>query len=314
MARLHLITTCTQQKRLLPAPGLILGQRPDLDKPIASLISAWMQNASEAVLKSSLSAEESYKGPHWSIARQASSEHRAHLHVISAGLGLLQANDLIPGYQATFSQGQKDSVPEKNEENNAQAWWNNLSYHRLPGQDGPRAFETLMQLHPEDRYVVVASRPYIRAIAEDLEKGLRFLSSPISQCIVVTSGETGIQSLTPYILRSRSVMKQWLGGNMMTLNIRLGNQVLALARFQEDLSTVKEKIEATVERLPAPIPTRVGRRCSESEVQHFILNLYMENPEISATRALRALRDSGMAFEEKKFRRLFKKTLTCTSI
>jgi hypothetical protein len=176
LSSLRLIVPCTKRKRL-PGDGLAVGQfKRHGIRDIDDLAERWRRQAICAAGGASLMAGTLYKGAQWPIIESARKQCSAHLHIISAGLGLLGENDRVPSYEATFSGGAPDSinVPDMTLAKAHQAWWKMLSVFHLPDQSGPRTLAGLMATHPDDCYLIVASPPYIQAIAADLLEGAAY--------------------------------------------------------------------------------------------------------------------------------------------
>lgn len=226
--KLRLIVPCTKRKHL-PAAELALAQLAGSGyQDSQALVAEWWSRALSASQGRTLPAGRLYRGAQWPLVQAARQHCPADLHILSAGLGLLGEHDPVPGYGATFSRGADDTValPGMTLSQAHPHWWQLLSERRLPGQAGPRTLAELMAAHPDDGFLVVASPPYLHAIACDLQRGMQALAEPQRQLLVITSGEQ--RWLAPsLVLRSRAEMRGMLGGGLLTLNVRLAGHVMA---------------------------------------------------------------------------------------
>ncbi|MCP1364099.1 hypothetical protein BIS06_02455 [Halomonas sp. BBD48] len=227
-----MITTCAQRKRLAAPPGLCLGEEHPSESA-ARRFRYWRDKLHAAAQFETSPAHTLYQGAHWQQVRQLLEAYPAQLHVLSAGLGLLQGEDRVPGYQATFSPGHRDSVP-----GNSADWWRWLCRSRLPGQTGLRSLASLMHAAPNDSYLIVASPPYLQAVNEDLRDGLRGLADP-RRCRIVTSRTKRdlALALAPHLISSRKAMQAWLGGGLTSLNIRLAHHLLETGELFQSTAT-----------------------------------------------------------------------------
>lgn len=248
MSEIRLIVPCTKRKRL-PASGLEVGrvmqqQAGGLD----ALVERWRQQVSRSATEGqTLPAGALYDGNQWSLVAAARQQCPAHLHILSAGLGLLGEGDPVPGYDATFSPGAADTIkaagmPMREAQ---QRWWQALSGWRMPGQVGLRSLASLMAAHPGDRYLIVASPPYVQAISTDLLAGAHHLADPQRQLLVVTSGAAATLPAS-MVLRSQDGMRQSLGGGLLTLNVRLGARVMAHLAGNGHLGRAAQAAQAEV--------------------------------------------------------------------
>lgn len=310
MSKIHLITTCTNNKKSTNYQPVKLGDFVSPNEDIEASAALWSEGLKSAInCNDTLAAKDLYKGGHWSIAKSIAEEFEVELWILSAGFGLINQNTQVINYQATFTSSSDDCIPKSNgtlPERSAR-WWNALANH-IGRTREYQNIASLMKSNPEDFFVVSGSSHYIYAIYSDLLDGLTHLKDPLKQLIVITSTSQNLTGLAPYTLLSQQKMKQRLGGTMVTLNVALARHFLSKVRTQKreavDFSIIKQSLEASFSDLmPEPMPERTRR--TEEEVKIYIADLLRNTPEISASKALRQFRDSGNSFEEKRFRRAF---------
>ncbi|WP_415720193.1 hypothetical protein [Photobacterium ganghwense] len=315
MSRIHLITTCTNNKKSTDYQSVQLRDSISPDEDIETSAALWSEKL-ESALRSNrtLAARDLYKGGHWSIAKSIADEHQVELWILSAGFGLLNQNSPVVNYQATFTPNSDDCIPKSGGTlpERSSRWWSALANH-IGRTREYQDITSLMRNNPYDFFVVSGSSHYIHAIYSDLLTGLVSLKNPSKQLMVITSASENLGELTPYTLLSKQKMKQRLGGTMVTLNVALARHVLLEVMGSDhssiDFSVIKQSLEKSfADLLPNPIPERTRR--TEEEVKTYVADLLTHAPKISASTALRYFRDSGNSFEEKRFRKAFQEVLS----
>lgn len=310
MSKIHLITTCTNSKKLFGSPPVQLRDFIAKDEGIDETAYLWAQ-ALTASMKNNptIAAKDLYKGAHWHIAKSIAEEFGAELWVLSAGFGLIHKDTKIVNYQATFASVTDDCIPKSGGSLYVRSnyWWTALA-ENLGKYREYKDLSVLMRKNPNDYFVISGSSYYIHAIHDDLLKGLHYLKNPHKQLIIITSHSNSLKELAPFTLVSQQKMRQLLGGTMVTLNIALAKLFLSKSCSTMssiiDFSTTKHALECDLKKLPPEIKPERKRRSPE-EVKHYIIDLLKKKPDTSASQGLRYFRDSGNSLEEKSFRRIF---------
>ena len=163
-----------------------------------------------------------------------------------------------------------------------------------------------MKKKKKDYYIICGSPDYINAIELDVINGLEYLVDAKKQLLIITSKKIN-DRLIAYLFKTNQNMAQWLGCNMLMLNISVAKYLVMefTSKQLNNLNELSQKLVEELQKLPERKVKKGVRRNSE-EVKAFILTLMEQNPGISATYALREFRDSGNSFEEKRFRAEFK--------
>ncbi|MCE0846930.1 hypothetical protein LVQ79_15355 [Buttiauxella sp. A2-C1_F] len=311
MSHINLITTCTNGKHGNGYNSLNLSEYSSGKTPSNVLIQSWCSATKEAISKSAfIHVQDLYKGGHWATAKSICNQYPVDLWVLSAGLGLLHCKDKVVPYQATFSTGYQESIPLFSNDFHGKSfhrtWWKEITERSVLKSEHPTSITGLMKEKPRDYFIICGSPDYINAIELDIINGLEYLSSPIKQVLIITSGKINIR-LNEYLLKSDKKIADFLSCNMLMLNISLAQYFIKLFLLKQlsDLSILSVKLTEHFISLPEREVSK-GIRRSPDDVSKYILNLLQQQPEISATKALRAFRDSGNSFEEKRFRTLFK--------
>lgn len=128
----HLVfAPCSRRKRLRPAPELCAAELAP--GSLSDLAATWAKRIRLAGAK--VPAGDLYVGRGLVEARSAAVSLAADLWIVSAGLGLVNARDLVPAYSLTVSSGDPDSIALKAAPGFAPGdWWAALQVaNGLPG-------------------------------------------------------------------------------------------------------------------------------------------------------------------------------------
>ncbi|MFE8147772.1 hypothetical protein RBA69_11205 [Brenneria goodwinii] len=311
MSNINLITTCTNGKNGDLNSTLSLSTYSSGRTPSEVLVNSWCSALNEAISTSaSIYVEDLYKGGHWATAKAIIKEYPINLWVISAGLGFLHYKDKVVPYKATFSIGYEESIPLYSREYVGKSfhrtWWKGITERSFFKDQHPTSISELMKKNKRDYFIICGSPDYINAIELDIINGVGYLIDSKKQLLIITSKKTN-NRLESYLFKSSQYMAQWLKCNMLMLNISLAQYIVK--EFTEnklnDLNLLSLQLSEKCKKLPER-EVKKGIRRSPEEVNHYILSLIQQQPGISATQALRAFRDSGNSFEEKRFRAAFK--------
>lgn len=239
-----------------------------------------------------------YQGEHWSVARRIHAASLADVWVASAGFGLVHISTKLRPYAATFSSGHPDSValPECADvsvETQLSEWWSALqSEPRLPTVG-------LDQVAQRGPVVLAASRPYVSAMRHEIAA-----AASVGQ-IVIASASPAPAAVAHLCPPANGRLRQILGGSMQSLNVRLAEAiVLNVDAAELTVGTASTFVGSLSVRAPESV--RYDRRpLSDEEVVLFIRQQLALGSASSWSPLLRALRDNGMACEQRRFRRLF---------
>lgn len=290
MRRLSIVVTCTDRKALPPSPGLRARDLPT-DPSVTVRADSWRRRMAQA-MDNHLPLTDLYRGESWTqlprlvrAAEQAG--FRPRLWVASAGLGLRPVDSTAAPYAATFSTGHADSVTVGRAD--VASWWRQLG--SLPGAVAD----------PADlgrRVLWVLSESYGDALYADL-----FRTGTRGGELLLVGGSADITGITR--LPADRALRPVLGGTATGLNTRTA--VAWLQRLDGEPLTsrlAQKRWQDWVERVRQP--ERWDRRPqTDPQVLAFVRRLLRRDPRLTKTRALRLLRDSGLACEQKRFGDLF---------
>lgn len=290
-----ILSPCSARKSKLSAPGLNCASLPLA--PQAEVATQWLARLTKEVALTP--ASELYVGD--SLTRVRGAGERAHVpfFVISAGLGLLHATTAVPGYDLTLAQGADGAIHNRvTDRFDPAMWWERV-------QSSPFA-------HPLDevgqaetgRILVALTRPYaglvgaaLAALPSTLRKRLRIFGLGIGAHLPET--------LKPQIIPFDARL------DVISPGTRLNGAARQLVHFSDlvtsqPIGSVKQD-QALVDKAFASleVPSAISReRANDAALLKRINGFAREG--LSATSALRRLRDFGMACEEQRFRRLYK--------
>jgi hypothetical protein len=306
--RLHIVANCADRKRLpVPAEHRLGTHRAEGSRArLSSFIAALSSSRCE-----SLEAKDLYVGPYWAVIRELpavaeSSRMDARLWVASAGYGLVPADAKLHGYSATFRVGEPDSVARTAEPysvaEQVSAWWEGLAQWHGPSR-APRRVSDLASAEPRARMMVVASPRYVQAMSNDLRGAAKVLGNRL---VIVTSHEFGDEDrLSRHVVDSEERLLAEVKGARPALHARVARHILAGApQHGLDAGVLRARYREVAE--DADFRRHPERDAmTDQELKRFIKQELRAAPELSYTRALRVLRDSGCACEQKRFKNLF---------
>lgn len=305
-ADVHVVVTCTDRKRLPVPARLQLRSVPST----GDRFDVWKKRLEQA--ERSTPALDLYAGEAWQVVRElapvAPSGHKVSRWVVSAGYGLIDINARLSPYGAAFSTGKPDSVSRGTSVTARNAdWWTRLSAWRLKGDNSPRSITELASANPDAIIIVACSEVYLKAIRADLESA----ATKASQLFVISpAGSCDAGHRVPCDAR----LQTSLGGSRMSMNNRALKHLLdssATHAFQPQ--KIDDVFHSTLAE--GEIVSHSRSPLTDDEVHEFIRRQREEAGEARLTKsvALRSLRESGKACEQKRFGRLWAEEVSRTA-
>lgn len=309
MRPVNVIVSCSNKKRVATPDALRL--RSVRVGSVGDRLEEWLRRLSTQEAPA-CTAGELYGGDHWQAARGIVSDGAARglevrLWVSSAGYGLLRASDRIKPYSATFAPGTPDSITRSSGDiASLQAWWSGLA-NRGPREAGRQTVANLATREAEIPVVVIASTPYLRAMAKDLADAATALSAPeLLSILSVGANAAKLPVLEPHLLPATARFEARVGGTRAALNSRVGR--LLFQHIDSHSRMTSDDISSVLQKLATDLPElrQYDRRpMSDAEVRDFIEQSRAVAPTASKTRLLRELRQSGRACEQGRFSNIF---------
>jgi hypothetical protein len=304
---LHIVLSCTSRKRTgaISFPRL----REVVAKDVEPRARAWISKLDGA--PPTHSARELYVGEYWraglDLVERAVMLLPTSTWVLSAGLGLVNLDDKVPAYGATFTSGHDDSVVRVSDQRSARevrrSWWSELAAWRGPvGPSRPRLVSELARDNSAS-IVVCAGHDYLTAVAPDLVEASVALGP--GRMLVFGSGppETGLASAW---VRVPGQLRLRFGGTMSSTGVRVASAVVAEIGTSGglDVEEARRRV-ASWSAATSPLPRFERKRLSDRDIEAWITSDLEAHPgAMNKSAALRRLRGDGLACEQARFGRL----------
>jgi hypothetical protein len=288
VARPLVITPCTSRKR--NPPRLLARDLPPGGQ--AQLSGAWLSLLEQA--QPDRPAMDLYVGSAFVRAKKAASLVGADLAVISAGLGLVMGNTVIPSYNLTLSRGGVST--QVSGDFDSALWWDAISR-------GPYATDFVHALRHRPLVLVCLSRAYAPLVVTALRtvprERLRIfglglegvLPADLAECVLPYDTRLGVTVL-------RGTLADFAQRALFHYVSEIRSKPDSL---EDDRSAVIAAFDNVVK--PAPLPKRMS--IDDASLREVIAELL---PTVGHRRSamLRYLRDAkGTACEQGRFARLF---------
>ena len=300
---LNVIVTCTKQKRVTVPNQLSVGS---LKKgSIEDRFDVWKSKLAESDAQK-CRVGDLYSGDHWVAVKGFDARSfEIKTWVTSAGYGLLDLNDRVSPYAATFSKANRDSIFNKvnkdQYEDASKLWWKQLTSWRMTSHS--RSLRSLMKSRSSQAFLVVASDKYLRAIGEDLAAGAKELEGR-EQLSVLSAGCKSLDGLDENLLPCDARLQHVVGGARRSVNTRVASFLISNSKSLPAYPKLKSRLSKLMKDLP-DLPVYDRAPTTDEEVTRFILSELKKDSSKAHTPLLRKYRDSGRACEQKRFRGLF---------
>ena len=296
MPRSVVVTNCTSKKRFAPRPRQMARTMERSD--VSGLSREWCARRMDA---GTVAVRDLYQGRSFKMAERAATQFGADLFVVSAGYGLIAADDLIPPYSVTVSGDSEDNVLAMAGGARASAWWQSLE----------PLTSTFSDLAEIDVVMVALPAEYLVMIEAELER----LKRSMRGVLLIFASPGAAQRLSPDVAASvmpygsalESDISPMRGTGTDAAQRRLLYFTTHLApnlAAQFSLCEAKQAVGTFAQTMlqPSRLP---GRTVSDAEVRDLIFHLRSDGIT-SWTAALRHLRsERGMACSQSRFQSLF---------
>lgn len=292
-----ILTACTMRKRFSPDPSLVATRLSS--GPLRSVGEEWRSRVAGAV--GVAEARNVYAGRGMLEAKNAALKANAGLFIASAGLGLVEATDVIPAYDLTVAKGTPSSVLSKLPVGTTeQEWWDEIST-----QDKIARFEARLKT---DRALLLVALPanYLKM----LSRFLKSLSAFAEGRIRIFTGSEQIQVdayvkpyLMPYDRRLDGGPAPGTLGDFAQRALRhFVNEILP-ASPSGDESDHAARVLSALNRWERPV-AKAGTRLNDESLLKTIREEW-DSVDGRSTQLLRKLRDDlGIACEQGRFAKL----------
>ncbi len=296
-----LLVPCTSRKSVRPAPEACAVSLPKTCQQ--GVETAWLSRLSTLPVR--LPAGALYAGRGFHLARQTAKASGAALYAVSAGLGLVAAERIVPAYGLTIDGRSPESLTGRvSGLFDATAWWRAIS-------SGPFATQ-LSELFGGEvgtPVLVALTRPYARMLAPALD-AIPDVAVAYLRIVGVKLDVLLPQRLSSQLLPYDERLETILPGTRADFPQRaIAHFVKEVLRAHPDADAAEHRhwVEMTLAGRSAP-QRRQRLRLSDNEIVRLIER---HLPETSAIgRLLRIIRDEeGVACEQTRFTRLYRATI-----
>lgn len=288
-----IITSCTQRKS--GGSRVDIAQLPE-NASLTHLVQAWRRAIARA--DANMTAQSLYKGRSIVDTAATATALSAPWYVVSAGLGLIRADQLIPAYECTVAAGTNLDQRLRTLQSHTAQWWNALT------EASPSPLSTLIANTPT---LLALPSGYLRLVHDDLAQ----VTPARAKSLRIFTSAAGARHLPhhlqdcamPYDERLESV--PGYAGTQSDFAQR------ALRHFVEALEATNMPLDAARATVAASLATRqrrqrsTGQRMSNEEILK-VLKAQWSRHSGSSTKLLRYLRDEAqISCEQKRFSRLW---------
>jgi hypothetical protein len=303
--KIAILAACSSRKKVQPDEPTLARSLEIAE--IDTVARRWVERVGRA--KKATRASDLYAGRGFQEARLASDEHGGSLYVVSAGLGLREADEFVCSYSLTVAPRDADSIQDRvtpGKTVRGQDWWHHLNQHFKT--DSP--VSTLINSNPDTLFVVSLPRSYLEMIADDLG-GLESAARARVRLIGPRSVDEKIlpdwnSNVMPYDDRLDG-LDSTIPGTRSDFPQRAARHFLRLIgprRLSASIADHKALVAESLQNLR--YPKHVERpRVSDDELRSLIHELWDETGgKVGAS--LRVLRDKRqISCEQSRFKRLF---------
>jgi hypothetical protein len=287
--KLTIVVNCTDRKSVAPAPIMRISSLPRGDT--ATRFEAWRRRVEST--EPQVQLFDLYQGEAWQQVRGLATDARTvgytvQMMVASAGLGLRDVSANAAPYAATFAGGHADSVASG--ARNLRDWWRRL---------GTLESTKSLVSDASDHVLLVLSETYARTMDDDLVR----LANRGGDLFLV-GGARDIDGL-PRLPADRS-LRASLGGTASSVSIRMARRWLQKRTGTNLYGPNEAKAWSRWARAVSQVEIYDRAPMTDAEITRLIHSLVAKEPALSATRALRRVRDAGIACEQKRFGALFR--------
>lgn len=302
------VTSCTGRKRVeAPLALRKLPSRKAIEEHgggLTGLASAWMAEVGRASER--FPVTKLYAGRTIVDAMAASRALEARLHVVSAGLGLLNESDQIPGYSLTVAPGGESVLPALERLSSSVAqWWSVLNLVR---HGHNHALSTLIKSHRPARVLLALPARYLEMVAGDLAQ----LPPSLRTATRVFTSPAGQAALSPEWLEQVMPYDERLDGEGSPRpGTRTDFAQRAMRHFVEDLKAAELPLaparQSVLDAMSSlgrrTLPQR--RRADDEEILR-LLRTHWDAYKGQSSQLLRFLRDDALvSCEQSRFRALW---------
>lgn len=246
-----LITTCTKSKSM-GSLAYIPHEHP-LFRTQDELLEYWTNLVQGIPAESKVKARALYTGRSFKRALMAADEDSTRLYIISAGLGLVNANELVTPYELTTSSAAPNRVSKQIAFGgfSPSSWWSGIN-KAFNKQQYPIA--QLVKNNPDRLIVLCLSKEYLKMILDDIAtvaqdkqalQNIRVIGSDLDELLPVNMFDV----FMPYDLRM-NVAEDMMPGSRIDFSIRAAiHFITSVASKTPNLEEQKQIIRSSLDQV-----------------------------------------------------------------
>jgi hypothetical protein len=293
------ISSCSNRKRLIGEKPI--GFKGINGQTVSALVQAWTSRLSAA--KGEVPAESLYIGRAMAEAKKGAFKLNAPLLVISAGLGLIRGDEMVPPYDLSVADTHGSILPVLRSINSApRQWWQELNRQR---RFTDRPISQLIRTNRQAIVLLAAPAMYLALVRDDLSdlqdsevERLRIFTSPAGAKELLADLR---RAVLPYDERLEATNRA--GTRSDFAQRALAHFVLDLTATRLDLESSTRAVEHALASLPYP-KVLSRERCTDTELIN-LLKEHWDEYNGQSSRLLRFLRDEALvACEQSRLRKL----------
>lgn len=271
---------------------------------LPALAAEWRARVARGSVR--LRADTLYNGRAFGLGKGIAESAGADLRILSAGMGLVKQDALIPSYSLSVVPNTKDNILDRalwNATFSAPQWW-----RAIQSENRRRPIADLLRKHPRALVVIAANSPYIEMVSDELTsladallsrvriigvKGLPSWIQPLRECVM------------PYDARLNDIGRT-LRGTEFDYPARALTHFVNLVGYDRKLGSIRDharRVRQSLAHFCAP------KRISHKRINDEKLRLHIEafkRHEISKSNALDILRhEKKLACEQSRFSRVW---------
>ncbi len=288
-----IVTNCTRRKA--GCNRVDIAQLPE-SASLVGLAQTWLQTVGAATVRTE--AHNLYRGRSIIDAAATAAALNAPWLVVSAGLGLVRSDELVPAYECTTSAGTDLARRLSSMNSSAAGWWNALT------SASPAPLSNLISTSPT---LLALPGGYLKLVQDDLSK----VSTVEAGSLRVFTSSAGAKCVPAHLRRCVMPYDERLESVRGYCGTRTDFAQRALRHFVEVLRATPLSLDeahvavasslANCRRQQRPM----GRRMNDTELLE-VLEAQWSRHAGSSTRLLRYLRDEArISCEQKRFSRLW---------
>lgn len=297
-----ILTNCTNRKKGGLPPELTIDQITP--GPLDYVAHQWMVRLKNT--SPTKPARDVYCGRSFREAEESSLALGCNLYVVSTGLGVISADDLVPIYNLTITPGTPNSILSKVQQlASPRDWWSKIICNNPFGY----SITDVLNKHPNELVLIALSSPYLGLIRDELlrcdvvdQNRIRIFGKNLDPILAETLSDNWM----PYDDRLDGVSGQHSGTQTDFAQRALRHFASKILCSNEDGDTLAHRamvLNALSLSKKRPVPNR--RRLTDQELTNVLIENWSRGKGQSTALLKIVRRELNIACEQSRFRGLY---------